>query len=67
MRHFGRPFLKVFKRQINSVGAQNIVSLFKMFRFIHFNNLVGMKTKRANVNLKFENWGIFNNFSTQAK
>ena len=28
--HFGRPFLKAFKRRSNSVGAQNIVSLFKM-------------------------------------
>ena len=46
--HFGRPFLKAFKS--NSVGAQNIVSLFKMFSSSHFNNLLGIKTKRANVN-----------------
>ena len=49
---FGRPFLKAFKRQINSVGAQNIVSLFKMISPIHFNNIFGMKTKCANVNRK---------------
>ena len=36
--HFGRPFLKALKRHSNSVGAQNIVSLFKMFSSIHFNN-----------------------------
>ena len=48
--HFGRPFLKVFKRQRNSVSAQNIISLFEVFSFIHFNNLLGIKAKRANVN-----------------
>ncbi len=31
--HFGRPFLKGFKLQSNSVGVQN-VSLFKMFSSI---------------------------------
>ena len=60
---FGRPFLKAFKCQSYSVGAQNIVSLIKMFCSIHFNNLVGMKTKRANVNRKVRKlwnitWGI---------
>ena len=29
-----RPFLKVFKRQSNSVGAQNMISLFKVLSFI---------------------------------
>ena len=61
--HFGRPFLKAFKCQRNSVNAQNVISLFKVFGFIHFNNLLGIKTKRANVNhkvLKLGNitWGI---------
>ena len=60
---FWEPFLKSFKRQSNLVGAQNIVSLFKMFSCIHFNNLLGIKTKRANVNCKVEKlgnitWGI---------
>ena len=60
---FGRPLLKAFKRQRNSVSAQNIISLFKVFSFIYFNNLLGTKTKRANVNrkvLKLGNitWGI---------
>ena len=60
---FGRPFLKAFKRQRNSVSAQNVISLFTVFSFIHFNNLLGIKTKRANVNrkvLKLGNitWGI---------
>ena len=50
--HFGRPFLKAFKRQKNSVSAQNVISLFKVFSFIHFNNLRGIKTKRVNVNRK---------------
>ena len=50
--HFGRPFFKVFKRQRNSLSAQNIISLFKVFSFIHFNNLLGIKTKRSNVNRK---------------
>ena len=48
--HFGRPFPKAIKRQSNSVGAQNIVSIFKMFSSIHLNNFLAMKTKRANVN-----------------
>ena len=60
---FWETFLKVFKRQINSVSAQNIISLFKVFSFIHFNNLLGIKTKRANVNRKVLKlgditWGI---------
>ena len=46
--HFGRPFLKAFKRQRKSV-AQNIISLLRVFSFIHFNDLLGMKAKRANV------------------
>ena len=46
--HFGRPFLKAFKRQSNSVSAKNIISLFKVFNSIHFNNLLGIKAKRAN-------------------
>ena len=62
--HFGRPFLKAFKRQENSVSAQNIISLFKVFSFIYFNNLLGIKTKRSNVNCKFLKlgnitWGIY--------
>ena len=28
-QHFGRPFLKAFKHQRNSVSAQNIISRFK--------------------------------------
>ena len=45
------------------LSAQNIISLFKVFSFIHFDNLFGIKTKRANVNrkgLKLGNitWGI---------
>ena len=55
--HFGRPFLKAFKRQRNSVSAQNIISLFKVFSFIHFNNLLGIKAKRANVNRKVRKLG----------
>ena len=63
---FGRPFLKLklFKRQRNSVSAQNIIiSLFKVFSFIHFDNLLGIKAKRANVNRKVRKlgnitWGI---------
>ena len=60
--HFGRPFLKAFKRQRNSV-AQNIISLFKVSSFIHVNYLLGIKTKRANVNRKVRklgniSWGI---------
>ena len=50
--HFGRPFFKAFKCQRNSVSAQNIISLFKVLSFIHFNNLLGIKTKHANVNRK---------------
>ena len=71
--NFGRPFLKAFKRQRNSVSAQNIICLFlKVFSLIHFNNLLGIKTKHANVNckvLKLGNitWGIFNNYSTSAR
>ena len=61
--HFRRPFLKVFKRQSNSVGAQNMISLFKVLSFIHFNNLLGIKVKRTNVNRKVRKvgnitWGI---------
>ena len=33
-RFLGDLFLKSFKRQSNSVGAQNIVSQFKKFSFI---------------------------------
>ena len=60
---FGRPFIKTFKRQIYSVGAQNIVSLLKMFSSIHFSNLSGMKSKRTNANRKVQKlenitWGI---------
>ena len=51
--HFGRPFLEAFKCHSNSVGAQNIERLLKMFSSIHFNNLLGMKTKRASVNRKY--------------
>ena len=59
-------FSKRFKRQRNSVSAQNIISLFKVFSFIHFHNLLGVKAKRANVNRKVRKlgnitWGIFNN------
>ena len=61
--HFGRPFLKTFKRQSNSFGPQNIVSLFKVFTSIHVKNLLRMKTKRANVNREVRKlgnitWGI---------
>ena len=61
--HFGRPFLKSFKRQSSSVSSQNIGSLFKMLSCIHFNNLLGIKTNRANVNRKVRElgnitWGI---------
>ena len=55
--HFGRPFLKTFKRQSNSIGPQNIFSLFKVFTFIHFKNLLRMKTKRANVNREVRKLG----------
>ena len=61
--HFGRPFLKAFKRQIKSDSVQNIISLLKVFSFIHFNNLLGIKAKRANVNRRVPKlgnitWGI---------
>ena len=55
--HFGRPFLKAFKRQRNSVSAQNIISVFQVFTFIHFNNLLGIKAKCANVNRKVRKLG----------
>ena len=68
----GDLFSKHFKHQRNSVSAQNIISLFKVFSFIHFNNLLGIKAKRANVNGKVRKlgsftWGIFNNYSTSAR
>ena len=70
--HFERPSLKAFKLQRNSVNAQNIISLFKVFSFIHFNNLLGIKVNRANVNRKVRKlgnitWRIFNNYSTSAR
>ena len=51
------------KRQRKSASAQNIISLLKVFRFIHFNNLLGIKAKRANVNRRVPKlgnitWGI---------
>ena len=56
--HFERPFLKAFKLQRNSVNAQlNIISLFKVFSSIHFNNLLGIKAKRTNVNRKVRKLG----------
>ena len=60
---FGRPFSKLFKRQRNSVSAQNIISLLKVFNSIHFNNLLGIKAKGADVNRKVQKlgnitWGI---------
>ena len=55
---WARPFLNEgFKHQSKSVGAQNILSLFKMFSSIHFNNLLGIKTKRAKINRKVRNLG----------
>ena len=39
------------------VSAQNIISLFKVFNFIHFSNLLGIKAKRANVNRKVRKLG----------
>ena len=56
-------FLALFKRQRNSVSAQNIINLLKVFSFIHFNNLLGIKAKRADVNRKVQKlgnitWGI---------
>ena len=61
--HFGRPLLKAFKRQIKSDSAQNIISLLKVFSFIHFHNLFGIKAKRANINRRVPKlgnitWGI---------
>ena len=55
--HFGRPFLKAFKRQRKSVSAQNIISLLKVFSFIHVNNLLRIKAKRANVNRRVPKLG----------
>ena len=54
---------KLFKRQRNSVSSQNIISLFKVFSFIHFDNLLGIKAKRADVSRKVRKlgnitWGI---------
>ena len=65
-------FSKLFKRQRNSVSAQNIISLFKVFSFIHFNNLLGIKAKCAKVNRKVRKlgnitWGIFNNYSLKSR
>ena len=62
-RVLGDLFSKLFKRQRNSVSAQNSISLFKVFSFIHFYNLLGIKAKRANVNRKVRKlgnitWGI---------
>ena len=50
-------------KEILPVIAQNIISLFKVFSFIHFNNLLGIKAKRAKVNRKVRKlgnitWGI---------
>ena len=55
--HFGRPFLKAFKRHSKSVSAQNIISLLKVFSFIHFNNLFRIKAKRTNVNRRVPKLG----------
>ena len=55
--HFERPFLNTFKLQRNSVNAQSIISQFKVFSCIHFNNLLGIKAKRANVNRKVRKLG----------
>ena len=57
--HFGRPLLKAFQ----TPKKFYIISLFKVFSFIHFNNLLGMKAKRADVNRKVRKlgnitWGI---------
>ena len=68
-RVLGDLFSKLFTRQRNSVSAQNIISLFKVFSFIHCNNLLRIKAKRANVNRKIQKlgnitWGlIFPSFS----
>ena len=66
--HFERPFLKAFKLHRNSVNAQNIISLFKVLSFIHFNNLLEIKAKRANVNRNVRKlgnitWGISSDIS----
>ena len=63
-RVLGDLFSKLFKRQRNSVSAQNIITLFKVFSFIHFNNLLGIQAKRANVNRNVRKlgnitWGIY--------
>ena len=55
--------LQIFFTRPHSVSAQNIISLFKMLSFIPFNNLLGIKAKRANVNRKVPKlgnmtWGI---------
>ena len=55
--HFGRPFLKALKHQRKSVSAQNIISLLKVFSFIHFNNLLRIKAKRANANRRVSKLG----------
>ena len=49
--------LKAFKRQRKSASAQNIISLLKVLRLIHFNNLLGIKAKRANVNRRVPKLG----------
>ena len=41
--------------QINSVGAQNISSLFKIFSSINFNNLLRIKANVQTLIAKFEN------------
>ena len=52
--HFGRPFLRLLNVK---------ESLLKVFSFIHFNNLLGIKAKRAKVNRRVRKlgnitWGI---------
>ena len=59
----GDLFSKLFKCQRNYVSAQNIISLYKVFSLIHFNNLLGIKAKCADVNRKVRElgnitWGI---------
>ena len=56
-RILGDLFSKLFKRQRNSVSAQNIINLFKVFSFIHFKNLLRIKAKRADVNSKVRKLG----------
>ena len=56
-RVLGDLFSKLFIRQRSSVRAQNIISLFKVFSFIHFNNLLGIQAKRTNVNRKVRKLG----------